>query len=206
MTQTIKAIETRYKGYRFRSRLEARWAVFFDHLGWKWKYEHQGYKIGYNDQIAWLPDFEVVTPEGQHLYVEVKGHPDFFNRNNEWLDHLDFGGGPPGFQDSMYADDFGPDVKPLLLLGDIPNVLSAYAAMNVCVIAHHKGVGAFFVPLMFWGLDLKNLRGRKQVDSGVGLKDFQARVYPVGSVHGDEISDALLAARRARFEHGESGA
>ncbi len=28
----IKAIETRYKGYRFRSRLEARWAVFFDAL------------------------------------------------------------------------------------------------------------------------------------------------------------------------------
>ena len=26
----IKAIETYYKGYRFRSRLEARWAVFFD--------------------------------------------------------------------------------------------------------------------------------------------------------------------------------
>ena len=25
-----KAIETLYKGYRFRSRLEARWAVFFD--------------------------------------------------------------------------------------------------------------------------------------------------------------------------------
>jgi len=26
----IKAIETQYRGYRFRSRLEARWAVFFD--------------------------------------------------------------------------------------------------------------------------------------------------------------------------------
>jgi hypothetical protein len=27
---SAKAIETHYKGYRFRSRLEARWAVFFD--------------------------------------------------------------------------------------------------------------------------------------------------------------------------------
>lgn len=27
---TIKPIETRYKGCRFRSRPEARWAVFFD--------------------------------------------------------------------------------------------------------------------------------------------------------------------------------
>ena len=31
----IAAIETKYKGYRFRSRLEARWAVFFDALGIK---------------------------------------------------------------------------------------------------------------------------------------------------------------------------
>ncbi len=40
---SIKAIETRYKGYRFRSRLEARWAVYFDTLGWKWEYEKEGY-------------------------------------------------------------------------------------------------------------------------------------------------------------------
>ena len=26
----LKPIDTEYKGYRFRSRLEARWAVFFD--------------------------------------------------------------------------------------------------------------------------------------------------------------------------------
>ena len=29
----IKAIETIYNGYKFRSRLEARWAVFFDEAG-----------------------------------------------------------------------------------------------------------------------------------------------------------------------------
>lgn len=33
----IKAIETYYKGYMFRSRLEARWAVFFDASGIKWE-------------------------------------------------------------------------------------------------------------------------------------------------------------------------
>lgn len=33
----IKPIETKYKGYRFRSRLEARWAVFFDALGISWE-------------------------------------------------------------------------------------------------------------------------------------------------------------------------
>jgi hypothetical protein len=31
--KNIKAIETLYRGYRFRSRTEARWAVFFDGVG-----------------------------------------------------------------------------------------------------------------------------------------------------------------------------
>ena len=35
----VKPIETVYKGYRFRSRLEARWAVFFDALDIEWYYE-----------------------------------------------------------------------------------------------------------------------------------------------------------------------
>jgi len=51
----IKAIETQYKGYRFRSRLEARWAVFFDALGLKWGYEPEGYDLG--KAGYYLPDF-----------------------------------------------------------------------------------------------------------------------------------------------------
>jgi len=64
----IKAIETRYKGYRFRSRLEARWAVFFDALGIKWEYEKEGYDLG---AAGWyLPDFWL--PD-QKVWIEVKG-------------------------------------------------------------------------------------------------------------------------------------
>lgn len=40
----IKPIETYYNGYRFRSRLEARWAVFFDAAGIKYQYEEQGFE------------------------------------------------------------------------------------------------------------------------------------------------------------------
>ena len=40
----IKSIETNYKGYRFRSRTEARYAIFFDELGIKWEYELEGFK------------------------------------------------------------------------------------------------------------------------------------------------------------------
>ncbi len=66
----IKAIETVYNGYRFRSRLEARWAVFFDTLGIKYEYEKEGYDL---DGTWYLPDFWLPKHE---LWVEIKGgHP-----------------------------------------------------------------------------------------------------------------------------------
>lgn len=37
-------IETEYNGWRFRSRLEARWAVYFEAVGLKWEYEFQGFE------------------------------------------------------------------------------------------------------------------------------------------------------------------
>jgi hypothetical protein len=63
---TLKAIETRYKGYRFRSRLEARWAVFFDTLGIPYRYEPEGYDL---DGLLYLPDFYL--PKHKY-YLEVK--------------------------------------------------------------------------------------------------------------------------------------
>lgn len=63
----IKAIETEYKGYKFRSRLEARWAVFFDTVGIEYEYEPEGYEAG--DGIKYLPDF--YFPE-YDWYGEVK--------------------------------------------------------------------------------------------------------------------------------------
>lgn len=65
--RTIKPIETRYKGYRFRSRLEARWAVFFDALDIEWEYEKEGYDLG---EAGWyLPDFWLPKMKA---WVEVK--------------------------------------------------------------------------------------------------------------------------------------
>jgi hypothetical protein len=63
----LKAIETVYNGYRFRSRLEARWAVFFDALGIKYEYEKEGFDL---DGVQYLPDFWL--PE-QDCWVEIKG-------------------------------------------------------------------------------------------------------------------------------------
>lgn len=64
---TIKAIQTSYKGYRFRSRLEARWAVFFDALGIKWEYEIEGYDLG--EHGYYLPDFWLPQVS---MWAEVK--------------------------------------------------------------------------------------------------------------------------------------
>ena len=66
----MKAIETRYKGYRFRSRLEARWAVFFDALGLAWEYEPEGFDLGCGGR--YLPDFRTTSPQGIVHWYEVK--------------------------------------------------------------------------------------------------------------------------------------
>jgi hypothetical protein len=50
-----KSIPTFYAGTTFRSRLEARWAVFFDHLGLRWFYEYEGFELA--DGSWYLPDF-----------------------------------------------------------------------------------------------------------------------------------------------------
>lgn len=63
----IKPIETSYAGYRFRSRTEARWAVFFDALGMKWEYEKEGFELPSGRYLPdfWLPELET--------WVEIKG-------------------------------------------------------------------------------------------------------------------------------------
>jgi hypothetical protein len=53
----VKAIETVYNGYRFRSRLEARWAVFFDALGVEYEYEPEGFELPSGRR--YLPDFRM---------------------------------------------------------------------------------------------------------------------------------------------------
>lgn len=71
MNINIKPIETEYNGYRFRSRLEARWAVVFDAAGIRYVYEPEGFQVDLGDKvIRYLPDFYL--PDFG-IYVEVKG-------------------------------------------------------------------------------------------------------------------------------------
>jgi len=70
---TIQAIQTRYAGHFFRSRLEARWAVFFNAAGIKWVYEPEGYSL---KSGLYLPDFylpDVAIRKGTPgIFAEVK--------------------------------------------------------------------------------------------------------------------------------------
>ena len=62
----IKAIDTVYNGYKFRSRLEARWAVFFDTLSIDYEYEKEGFDL---DGTWYLPDFWIPN---WNCWIEIK--------------------------------------------------------------------------------------------------------------------------------------
>lgn len=80
MTEIFRAIPTTYRGCRFRSRLEARWAAFFDRARWPWAYEPL-------DLRGWIPDFALLRDPSlnpgfaeeaaQPIFVEVKPMLDY---------------------------------------------------------------------------------------------------------------------------------
>ena len=72
----IKTIPTTYNGIKFRSRLEARWAVFFDQVGIKYLYEYEGFEL--ENKEWYLPDFYL--PE-YGIYCEVKPNITEVNQN-----------------------------------------------------------------------------------------------------------------------------
>lgn len=82
----IKAIDTEYNGYLFRSRLEARWAVFFDTIRLPYEYEKEGYFLGERCG-RYLPDFWFPSLK---IHCEIK--PDGATINEElyrtFRDHI----------------------------------------------------------------------------------------------------------------------
>lgn len=78
---SFKAIDTKYNGYKFRSRLEARWAVFFDQLHVPYLYEPEGFDL---DGVWYLPDFflqEGIALFGsaerlRNVWIEIKPNLD----------------------------------------------------------------------------------------------------------------------------------
>jgi len=216
MTATIQAIETVYKGYRFRSRLEARWAVFFETLGIAWRYEEEGYKSRYG---YYLPDFRLYFPKKDlwrpedtptDLFVEVKGNPTELSDNKDyWTDIHDWGGVLPGF-----ADSFGSSNAGWMLLGSIPEPGQGLTHFHP-IIQHSKGLWRswfMFAPTpqyhqMISVVEdslLANLLEIYPEDAGEKkhwLVETRSKHLPAFY---SGVDRAYAAARSARFEHGEN--
>ena len=219
----IKPIETVYNGYRFRSRLEARWAVFFDVLGVKYEYEKEGYDL---DGEWYLPDFYLPTWD---TWLEVKPPdiPDLDAQRKAIL--LSLGKQNP----EKYGDSFklnmcvvcGSPWFPKLLLGTdglkivdgyfimIPHLLpdpDSEPPVLVWSIECFKGdkshwdIWPIYFPDDFSGIiDLKDSPVFSQNIYRSLLLPFQwmTRLY-VGdgvSYSSDDLSNAYIAARQARF-------
>jgi hypothetical protein len=69
---TLKPIETEAFGRLFRSRLEARCAVFLEAMGLRWEYEPEGFEL---PSGRYLPDFKVYDADKLHgfYWLECKG-------------------------------------------------------------------------------------------------------------------------------------
>jgi hypothetical protein len=62
----MKAVETKYLGVSYRSRLEARWGSVFEHMKWNYTYEPEGFE--HNGKV-YLPDFWI---DDWNAYVAIK--------------------------------------------------------------------------------------------------------------------------------------
>lgn len=168
----IKPIETVYNGYRFRSRLEARWAVFFDAMGIEYEYEPEGYVLP--DGSKYLPDFRLLNvrhrgyDEWEPVYVEVKGIISPY--------------------DEKRIEQFP---RPIIILGSLPANYEEYKAKEFDDWRFHSFVfmdgdsyGAMFS--LYNGFPWIAGEQHDECDYGIAM------------------DKALLKARQARFEHGET--
>ena len=79
----ITPIETLYMGHYFRSKAEARFAVFLDCLGVKWDYEPQGFDLG--NGLKYLPDFKIYNVE---IWDENRDKCNYDTYEPKMLDHI----------------------------------------------------------------------------------------------------------------------
>lgn len=213
---TIGPIETHYAGYRFRSRLEARWAVFFETLGVAYQYESQGYLLG-DEKRPYLPDFWL---PGIGAWVEVKGEMAAFDMRLADLAVSRPGGLP-------YADPWGE--LSLLVLGPIPEPGIAPLHWQVSRTVYAPGLPESFCACRDLHFSQQAFRSYPQAAldqltriHGGAPESPGALLLQVGRTalhpHWDDIVSprpcpdlrpdlrvdaAYRAARSARFEHGE---
>jgi len=199
-------IETEYAGCRFRSRLEARWAVFFDHLSIAWQYEPQGFVIdvpvdGLPDgdladyQVRYLPDF--LLPDCG-TWIEVKGAASDLDRPLMLAAARQLPTIPPRPQ-----CEAGPR---LMILGPIPRP-TPEGDWGWIGIHHIPGTHAFDISGRYgFGTYYKNRRPWWLDNPEPAPDTCESWLTPTHDPYEVNVSGAYRAARSARFEYGENGA
>jgi hypothetical protein len=221
-----RAIETVFKNYRFRSRLEARWAVFFDALGLKWEYEPEGFDL---DGVWYLPDFRVKTPQGEDIWYEIKPKgvtsDDKFTlfayKMHAFAKHRFLAEADEATRQRFAAipDDMW-DVNSTrcnLLSGDPLDVLEDHIACPRCgVIQEEREFVSTFACGDEWYVGCHDCDaetpcgGENPSEKGfLGVECYPHKGYVVTDIaewrhiEKHKLKAAAIAARRARFEHGE---
>lgn len=171
---TIKAIETAYADCRFRSRLEARWAVLFDALNIVWEYEKEGFDLGSDGY--YLPDFwlphpvEELANDGWGLWCEIKPIPATETEMRK-------------------AIALAAMTKHNVLIFQGRCGQTEYEVTKIS--ATH-----FDPPKIFTGLRFRDIDGYIHLVNDAGFGSFPAS-YAIN------LRQAFRIARSARFEHGE---
>ena len=183
----IKSIETYYGGYKFRSRNEAKWAVYLDNIGADWEYEPEGFHLP--GGICYLPDFRIrvknppnaKTPK--EFYLECKGKP---NRED-------------GIKCSIFSHEY-----PLLIVGniyDLPD--NFYKTLQVDDEGMNEGCERNSFVYIDGSFQLCMLCASQK--GGIGLY-VPYECDKVGDNPADiyKTRKAIEAAKQARFEFGET--
>ena len=195
----IKPIETYYDGCRFRSRLEARWAVFFNELGVHYEYEPEGFQ---KNGLMYLPDFRVTCygtrgakdGKGFPLYVEVKGEM----REEDALkiktfahfDHYDF-------------EHVSNDHISLLVVGDIPRIDDDWDVIDKLHYSCYWDMGFGVYPFNYETIEGDHFGAFPAATPDGRFYLMGDDLHYINSEDVHRTANAFRAARRARFEHGE---
>lgn len=187
---SIKAIETEYKGYRFRSRLEARWAVFFDACGVRWEYEPEGFDLG--DGLYYLPDFllhDVLFRDSDKLHdlwVEVKGQMTVHDAEKI----IKFAN----------CRDVGNVDNPTLVVTNIPNGEDFYELIDYMSDLAYEGKESCY-PFNFDLIDGDCFGAFPCVNTKGRFVIMDANGRCIDGEDPDATEAAYAKARQARFEH-----
>jgi hypothetical protein len=194
------AIETSYAGHLFRSRLEARWAVFFNFMGIPWLYEPEGFFV---DGRPYLPDFYL--PECG-IWIEVKGNP--VGLDMDLMNHA--------AQELPIISELHPQVKNLIATSNfevVPRLMIVGNMPTPVATGDYGWVGIFSDGMYYQPvIDQYRFGFGNYFDEHSPDLIYSEGSCLVTAVHSNlaNVSNAAqlgyAAARSARFEHGYSGA